>query len=296
MSGGTGRVLERVPAWLLAVVAMLSVQVGAAVSIQLFDDVGVAGTAWLRLMLSAIVLIVLVRPKYWHWSLGDLRAPILLGVVSAGMTLSFLAALDRLPLGTVVAIEFLGPLTVAALNSRSRRALAWPLLALLGVLLLTEPWRAKVDLLGVVFALAAAVGWALYIIVTQRVGDRFDGLFGLSVSIPVAALITAVVGVPQAWGHLTVEVLLIALGAAILLPLIPWTLEFLALRRLTKAAFGTLMSLEPAFAVVIGAALLSQAAGLLDLIGIGCVMTAGIAAERTGHRDVEQPDLESPIT
>jgi inner membrane transporter RhtA len=287
---------ERVPAWLLAVVAMLSVQVGAAVSIQLFDDVGVAGSAWLRLTLSAIVLIVLVRPRYWQWSLADLRAPILLGVVSAGMALCFLAALDRLPLGTVVAIEFLGPLTVAALNSRSRRALAWPLLALLGVLLLTEPWRAQVDLIGIAWALAAAVGWGLYIIVMQRVGDQFDGLFGLSVSIPVAALVTAVVGVPQAWGHLTIEVLLIALGAAILLPLIPWTLEFLALRRLTKAAFGTLMALEPAFAVVVGAVLLSQAAGVLDVVGICCVMAAGIAAERTGHRDRDQPDLESPIT
>lgn len=288
--------LERVPAWLLAVVAMLSVQVGAAVSIQLFDDVGVAGTAWLRLMLSAVVLIVLVRPKYWQWSLADLRAPILLGVVSAGMTLCFLAALDRLPLGTVVAIEFLGPLTVAALNGRSRRALAWPILALLGVVLLTEPWHAQVDLVGIALALAAAVGWALYIVITQRVGDRFDGLFGLSVSIPVAALVTAVVGVPQAWGHLTIEVLLISLLAAALLPLIPWTLEFLALRRLTKAAFGTLMALEPAFAVIIGIVLLSQGAGMLDIVGIGCVMAAGIAAERTGHRDLDQPDLESPIT
>ena len=288
--------LERVPAWLLAVVAMLSVQVGAAVSIQLFDDVGVAGTAWLRLMLSAVVLIVLVRPKYWQWSLADLRAPILLGVVSAGMTLCFLAALDRLPLGTVVAIEFLGPLTVAALNGRSRRALAWPILALLGVVLLTEPWHAQVDLVGIALALAAAVGWALYIVITQRVGDRFDGLFGLSVSIPVAALVTAVVGVPQAWGHLTIEVLLISLLAAALLPLIPWTLEFLALRRLTKAAFGTLMALEPAFAVIIGIVLLSQGAGVLDIVGICCVMAAGIAAERTGHRDLDQPDLESPIT
>lgn len=288
--------LERVPAWLLAVVAMLSVQVGAAVSIGLFDDVGVAGTAWLRLMLSAIVLIALVRPKYWQWSLSELRAPILLGVVSAGMTLCFLAALERLPLGTVVAIEFLGPLTVAAVNSRSRRALAWPALALLGVVLLTEPWQAQVNLLGIALALAAAVGWALYIVITQRVGDRFDGLFGLSVSIPVAALITATVGVPQAWGHLTLEVLVIALVAAILLPLIPWTLEFLALRRLTRAAFGTLMALEPAFAVIIGVVLLSQAAGVLDIVGICCVMAAGIAAERTGHRGVEQPDLESPIT
>lgn len=288
--------LERTPAWVLAVVAMLSVQFGAAVSIYLFDDVGVGGTAWLRLSLSAVVLILLVRPRYWRWSVRDLRTPILLGVVSAGMTLSFLAAIDRLPLGTVVAIEFLGPLTVAALNSRSRRALAWPALALLGVVLLTEPWRSEVDLVGIALAGVAAVGWALYIVITQRVGDRFEGLFGLSVSIPVAALVTAVVGVPQAWGSITLEVLLIALGAAILLPLIPWTLEFLALRRLTKSAFGTLMALEPAFAVMVGVAVLGQAAGVLDLIGIACVMVAGVASARSGRRDLERPDLESPIT
>lgn len=288
--------LERTPAWLLAVVAMLSVQFGAAVSIYLFDDVGVGGTAWLRLSLSAVVLILLVRPRYWRWPVRDLRTPILLGVVSAGMTLSFLAAIDRLPLGTVVAIEFLGPLTVAALNSRSRRALAWPALALLGVVLLTEPWRSEVDLVGIALAGVAAVGWALYIVITQRVGDRFEGLFGLSVSIPVAALVTAVVGVPQAWGSITLEVLLIALGAAILLPLIPWTLEFLALRRLTKSAFGTLMALEPAFAVMVGIAVLGQAAGVLDLVGIACVMVAGVASARSGRRDLERPDLESPIT
>lgn len=288
--------LERTPAWLLAVVAMLSVQFGAAVSVYLFDDVGVGGTAWLRLTLSALVLILLVRPRYWRWPMRDLRTPILLGVVSAGMTLSFLAAIDRLPLGTVVAIEFLGPLTVAAVNSQSRRALAWPALALVGVVLLTEPWRSEVDLIGIALAGVAAVGWALYIVITQRVGDRFDGLFGLSVSIPVAAVITAVVGVPQVWGNLTLEVLLVALGAAILLPLIPWTLEFLALRRLTKSAFGTLMALEPAFAVMVGVAVLGQAAGVLDLVGIACVIVAGVASARTGRRDLDRPDLESPIT
>lgn len=288
--------VERTPAWLLAVVAMLSVQFGAAVSVYLFDDVGVGGTAWLRLSLSAVVLILLIRPRYWRWRLRDLRAPILLGVVSAGMTLSFLAAIDRLPLGTVVAIEFLGPLSVAALNSRSRRALAWPALALIGVVLLTEPWRSEVDLVGIALAAVAAVGWALYIVITQRVGDRFEGLFGLSVSIPVAALITAIVGVPQAWGSITLEVLLMALGAAILLPLIPWVLEFLALRRLTKSAFGTLMALEPAFAVMVGVVVLGQSAGVLDLLGIACVIAAGVASARSGHRDLERPDLESPIT
>jgi inner membrane transporter RhtA len=212
------------------------------------------------------------------------------------MTLCFLAAIDRLPLGTVVAIEFLGPLTVAALSSRTRRALAWPALALIGVVLLMEPWQADVDLIGIALAAVAAVGWALYIVITQHVGDRFDGFFGLSVSIPVAALITAVVGVPQAWGNLTLEVLLVGLGAAALLPLIPWSLEFLALRRLTKAAFGTLMALEPAFAAIIGFLVLSQGPQAMDLIGVALVIVAGVAAARTGDRDQQRPDLESPIT
>ncbi len=292
----TTSLLDRPPAWSLAVVAMLSVQLGAAISVGLFDDIGVAGTAWLRLTFGAVGFILLARPRYWRWSMRELRAPVLLGVISGVMTVSFLAAIDRLPLGTVVAIEFLGPLSVAAINSRSRRALAWPLLALLGVVLLTEPWQGTADALGIFYSAIAAVGWGLYIVVTQHVGDRFSGVDGLAISLPVAALVTAVVGLPQAWGQLTVEVLLIGLGAAILLPLIPWTFELYALRRLTKAAFGTLMALEPAFALAIGAVVLSQIPAVPQFVGIACVVLAGVAAERTGHRDIELPDLETPPT
>jgi inner membrane transporter RhtA len=275
---------------------MFSVQVGAAISVGLFDDIGVAGTAWLRISLGAIGFILIARPRYWQWTLRELRAPILLGLVSAVMTLAFLAAIDLLPLGTVVAIEFLGPLTVAAIHSRSRSALAWPALALAGVVLLTEPWQGTVSVPGVVFAAIAAVGWGLYIVITQHVGDRFAGVDGLAISLPVAALVTAFVGLPQAWGHLTLEVLLIGLAAAILLPLIPWTLELYALRRLTKAAFGTLMALEPAIALVIGLVVLHQVPAVVQVVGIGCVVLAGVAAERTGHRNDDLPALETPPT
>jgi inner membrane transporter RhtA len=283
--------LDRTPAWLLAGVAMLSVQLGAAISIGLFDDIGVAGTAWLRITLGALGFVLIARPRYWKWSWQELRAPVLLGVVSAVMTLSFLAAIDLLPLGTVVAIEFLGPLTVAAIHSRSRRALAWPALALVGVVLLTEPWQGAPNLPGIAFASIAGICWGLYIVITQHVGDRFAGVDGLAISLPVAAVVTAIVGLPQAWGHLTPQVLLIGVAAALLLPLIPWTLELYALRRLTKAAFGTLMALEPAIALVIGMLVLHQVPALPQLLGIACVVLAGIAAERTGHRDDEIPDL-----
>ena len=287
----TSAPLDRVPAWMLASAAMLSVQLGAAISVGLFDEIGVAGTAWLRLTLGALGFILIARPRYWQWSWRELRAPVLLGVVSGGMTLCFLAAIDLLPLGTAVAIEFLGPLTVAALHSHTRRALAWPALALVGVVLLTEPWQGTPSLLGIAFAALAGVGWGLYIVITQHVGDRFAGVDGLAISLPVAAIVTAVVGLPQAWGHLSVQVLLVGLGAAILLPLIPWTFELYALRRLTKAAFGTLMSLEPAIALVIGIVVLHQSAAVWQFVGIACVVLAGIAAERTGHREDDLPDL-----
>jgi inner membrane transporter RhtA len=284
--------LDRVPAWSMAVTAMLSVQLGAAISISLFPAIGVAGTAWLRLTLGAIGFVLLARPRYWRWSRRELRAPVLLGVFSGVMTLCFLEAVARLPLGTAVAIEFLGPLTVAAVHGRSRAALLWPLLALVGVVALTEPWTGDVNAAGVLFAVGAAVGWGGYIVITQHVGDRFAGIDGLAISLPVAALVAAVVGLPQAWGHLTAEVLLVALIAAVLLPLIPWTLELYALRRLTASAFGTLMALEPAIAAVIGAALLSQQPGALQVLGIGCVVVAGVGAERRGHRTDEPVRLD----
>lgn len=273
---------------------MLSVQFGAAVSISMFDDVGTAGTAWLRLTLGAVILVALVRPRYRQWTLRELRPALVLGLVSGVMTLSFLAAIDLLPLGTAVAIEFLGPLTVAALHSRSRQALAWPALAFAGVVLMTEPWQGSSSVLGIAYAVVSGVAWGLYIVITQHVGDRFSGADGLAVALPVAALTTAVVGIPQAWGRLDVGVLLVALGAAILLPVIPWTLELYALRRLTKSAFGTLMSLEPAIALGIGAVVLQQAPKALQFLGMACVVAAGVAAERIGHRDDELPELETP--
>jgi inner membrane transporter RhtA len=126
------------------------------------------------------------------------------------------------------------------------------------------------------------------------VGDRFAGVDGLAISLPVAAIVTAVVGLPQAWGNLTLPVLGIALVAAILLPLIPWTLELYALRRLTKSAFGTLMAMEPAIALVIGAIVLHQVPGVGQLVGMVLVVLAGVAAERTGHREEELPEFTGP--
>lgn len=273
-----------VPAWTLAVVSMFCVQLGSALSLPLIDQVGPAGAAWLRLTAGAVIFLALTRPALHSIERHDVPPLLALGVTTGAMTCLFLAAIERIPLGTSVAIEFLGPLSVAALTSRNRRALIWPALALAGVLLLTEPWRGAVNLAGVGFAGASSVGWAAYILLTQHIGDRFEGLNGLSLTMPVAAVTAAVVGVPQAAGHITLAVVATAIGLAVLLPVLPFALELTALRHMNPAAFGTLMALEPAIGTVLGLIVLHQHPSALQVLGITLVVLAGAAAQRNGRR------------
>ena len=165
-------------------------------------------------------------------------------------------------------------------------------------MLLTEPWHGGADPVGVAFALAAAACWAAYILLTQRVGDEVAGLRGLAVSMPVAALVATRRRGPVACsGTLTPELVLVGLGLAVLLPVVPFSLELLALRRLTTAAFGTLMSLEPAIALIVGLVVLHQVPGVAAVAGIGFVVAAGVGAERTGARPDahSRPDAVDPL-
>jgi inner membrane transporter RhtA len=273
----------------LAVAAMLCVQLGLAVSVGLIERLGTEGTAWLRLAFAGLLLAVLVRPRLRELTRRGLLTCVLLGVVTAGLTFLFMAAVARIPLGTASALEFLGPLGVAIARGRGR-VRRWALVAAAGVLLLTEPWHGGADLVGVGFALAAAVCWAGYIVLTQRVGDEVTGLRGLAVSMPVAGVTaTVVVALTDAstvLDALDLQLLLVGLGLAVLLPVVPFSLEMLALRRLTTAAFGTLMALEPAIALAIGLVALHQVPGWSAVVGIGLVIAAGIGAERTGARAV----------
>ena len=270
----------------MAIVSMLCVQLGLAVSVTLIDDLGAEGAAWLRLAWAGVIVLVVVRPRRTDFSRRAFWNCVALGVVTASVTMLFMAALDRLPLGTASALEFLGPLGVAIARGRGGHKV-WPALAAVGVLLLTQPWSGAADPLGVAFALGAAVCWASYILLTQRVGDEVLGLKGLAVSMPVAGIFATVVAGPSTFGHLTPELLLFGIGLAILLPVVPFALEMLALRRLTTSAFGTLMSLEPAFALAIGFVALGQEPGWLAVAGVLFVVAAGIGAERTGARTQE---------
>lgn len=272
----------------MAVASMLCVQLGLAASVGLIDDLGASGAAWIRLFWAGILLLVLVRPRLSLYSREALWSGAALGVVTAGVTLLFMAAVARLPLGTASALEFLGPLTIAVWRSRGVGR-SWAAVAAVGVLLLTQPWTGAADPVGVACALGAAVCWAAYILLTQRVGDAVSGLGGLAVSMPVAALVATAVAGPGVVGHLTPQLLLHGLGLAILLPVVPFALELLALRRLTTGAFGTLMALEPAFALVIGFLVLSQVPDGIAVAGILLVVAAGIGAERTGGREVAPP-------
>jgi inner membrane transporter RhtA len=273
---------------------MMSVQLGSALSVDLISTIGAAGTAWLRLSIGALIFWALARPPLRAVRRADVPALLGLGVATGVVAVSFLAAIERIPLGTAVAIEFLGPLSVAAGRSRDRRALAWPVLALAGVVLLTQPWRGEVEAAGIGFAALAAVGWATYILLTQRIGDRFVGITGLSLTIPVAAATAAVVGVPQATGHLTTGVIITAAGLALLLPVLPFALEMLALRSMTHTAFGTLMALEPAFGMLLGLIVLHQQPTTTQFAGLVLVVVAGASAQRGGRRHPAGDERSGP--
>ena len=267
----------------MAIAAMLCVQLGLAASVGLIDDLGAEGAAWLRLAWAGVLLLVVVRPRRRDYTRQTFAACVLLGLVTAGVTLLFMASLARLPLGTASALEFLGPLGVAVARGKGGTKV-WPALAAVGVLMLTQPWSGTVDPVGVAYALAAAGCWAAYILLTQHVGDGVEGIKALAVTMPVAGLAATVVAGPSTFGRLTPELLLVGIGLALLLPVIPFTLELLALRRLTATAFGTLMSLEPAFAVLVGLVVLHQVPNALAAVGIGFVVAAGIGAARSGAR------------
>jgi inner membrane transporter RhtA len=267
----------------MALAAIVCVQLGIAASVGLFDDVGPAGAAALRLGWAGVLLLALVRPRPRAFSRRGLVASIVLGVVTGALTLCFMAAVARLPLATASALEFLGPLGVAI--ARGRGAVkVWPAIAAVGVLLLTEPWHGAADAGGITFALAAAACWAAYILLTQEVGDEVAGIQGLAVSMPVAGVVALLVARPDPAIALAPDMLLAGIGLAVLLPVIPFALEMLALRRLTTTAFGTLMSLEPAVALIVGLVALHQTPGLGPVAGILFVVVAGIGAQRSGAR------------
>lgn len=274
---------------LMAIAAQICIQLGLVVAVGLIDVIGSDGTAWLRLSLAGILLLVAVRPRPSAFTWRTFGMCVVLGAVSAAISLFFMASLDRLALGTATALEFLGPLAIAVIHGTGRNRLLWPGLAAIGVVLLSQPFSGGIDPKGTILAVSAGVCWAIYILLTQRVGDQVAGVNGLAVSMPIAGLVATFFVDSKAFSLLTPHVILTGLVMAMLLPVIPYVLELLALRRLTTATFGILMSLEPAFAVIVGFLLLDQNPGWPGLFGIAAVVAAGIGVSRAGGREMAVP-------
>jgi inner membrane transporter RhtA len=274
---------------MMAIAAQVSVQMGMVIAIGLIDRIGSDGTAWLRLAWAGVFLLVAVRPKPSAFTWRTFGMCVVLGCVTAAITLLFMASLDRITLGTATALQFLGPLALAVMHGNGRQRVLWPGIAAIGVVLLSQPFDGGIDPKGALLAVAAGICWALYILLTQRVGDQVAGVNGLAVSMPIAGVVASLFVSTAVFEKMTLDLLFIGLFMAILLPVTPYVLELLALRRLTTAAFGTLMSLEPAFALLVGWLLLNQDPGVAGIIGVIAVVAAGVGAARGGGREMAVP-------
>ena len=265
----------------LALASMSTIQLGAALSEPMFDRIGPAGTVTLRLVLAALLLLPLARPRVRGRSRSDIGAAVALGACSGLLTLAFFESIARIPLGVAVTIEFLGPLGVALAGSRHARDVLWVVLAGAGVALLTlgDGAGEPLDAVGVLLALVSGSCWAGYIVLTKRVGSRWPGFEGLSVSLAVAALVTLPVGIAGAGADLLAPgVLLAGLGLALLMPLIPYALELVSLRQIPTGLFGVIMSLEPAIAALLGFLVLDQGLAVSGVVAIGLVVVASVGA------------------
>lgn len=268
--------LQRVPASVLAVAAIFSVQFGNALVGGMFASVGPLGAATARLTFAAIILLVFVRPQVSSWGRRTWLTVIALGAGLAGMNSCIYLAFDEIPLGIAVTIELLGPLSVAAIGSRRLIDLGWVALALAGVLLLGIAPGADLALRGVVFAAAAATFWALYIVTSAKLGSGTRGIDPLAVAMAIAAVFAMPFGAVEATQAFIArpELALVFVGAALLTSVVPYALEFVALRRMPVRVFGVLSSLAPAVAVLAGFVVLAQGLSLVQVSAVALVVIA----------------------
>lgn len=256
-------------------------EVGASVAVLLFPSAGPLGMVMLRLVFSAVLLLLVARPTFRGHGRAGWTSLLLFGGVLAVMNGLFYLALERLPLGVTVTIEVLGPLTLSIVLARKASAWLWAALALAGVILLAGGGWNRLDLLGVLFALGAAASWAGYILASARVGREFSRLDGLALAMAIGAVISLPFGILDA-GTALLSPATLALGAAVAVmsSAIPYALELVALRRLAASAFSILMSLAPAVASLAGFLLLGQRLTIPELVGIALVIVASIGAVR----------------
>jgi inner membrane transporter RhtA len=259
--------------------AIASVQLGAAIATTLFDELGPAGAVLLRTGFAAVALLLLWRPEIRGKASGQLRDAVLYGLTLAAMNLSFYAALDRIPLGIAVTLEFTGPFAVAVAGSRRPSDLLWVALAAAGIVLLSPGVHGSLDMTGALLALVAGACWATYIVLAARVGRAFRGAQGLTLAMVVATVVLLPSGIIVGGSDLGDPGLLASgLAVALLSSAIPYAIELEALRRLPKGTFGVLMSLEPAVAALVGLVALGQDLSAEEVVAIALVVAASAGA------------------
>lgn len=282
LGSGRGRAAALAPV-ALVVSAGISVQFGSAVAVMLMPRAGAAGVVTLRLAAAALVLLALCRPKVRGYARADWGTVVAFGVAMAGMNGLFYQAVDRIPLGTAVTLEVLGPLALSVLASRRLVNLVWAGLALAGVALLSGGGGfGSLDVLGAAFALGAGACWAVYILFSARTGRRFPQADGLALAMAVAAVLSLPLGAMQSGSKLLVPSTIgLGVAVALLSSVLPYTLELLALRRLPASTFAVLMSLEPAIAATAGFLVLHQSLSATDALAIALVIGASVGAVRS---------------
>ncbi|MGW5918266.1 EamA family transporter [Nocardia fluminea] len=276
------------------IVAATSQYVGAALGVFLFDTTEPATVAWLRAAAAGVALLAWRRPWRTRWTRRGIAVAAGFGIVTVSMNIAFYEAIARIPLGTAVAIEFLGPVAVATLGSRRARDLIAVGLVTVGVMLLAGV-QFDVEPVGVGFALASAVLWAAYILVGKRVADTGEGQDSLAVGMAAAAVLLApLVLIPQLVIEAAVfadpRTWLLGLGVGLLSSAVPYALDQVVLTAVGRARFALLLALLPATATVVGAIALAQRPTMLELVGIALVMLAlTISAVPTRRAALEPP-------
>ena len=262
-------------------VGLLCQEIGASIAVLVFPQVGPSGMVSLRLVFSAAILLAVARPRLRGIPARNWRVLVLFGLTLGAMNLLFYESIARIHLGAAVTIEVLGPLVLSVIIARRASAWLWAGLAFVGVVLLGQGGFDDLDLGGVLFAVAAGVAWAFYILASRKTGEVIEGLGGLAIAMSIGAIVVLPFGLGQA-GVALFDPAVLALGAAVALlsSAIPYALELIALRRISASTFGVLMSSSPALATAAGFVILQQQIGVLEAVGIVLVIIASVGAVR----------------
>lgn len=276
--------LERVPAPALVLAGIVSVQFGGALAATLIPVIGAAGSVTMRLLFATVVLLAVVRPRVRGYSRRDWATVIAFGFALGLMNFAFYGSLAHLPIGVAVTIEFIGPLALATALSRQPKDFLAVLGAALGVVMISEAFSSPLSELnwtGILLALTAGGCWAAYIIFSGRTGAAFPKLDGLAIAMLIATIVVSPFGLITV-GDWSPSLLVKGLGIAILSSLLPYSLELIALRRMSAAVFGILLSLEPAVAALAGLVILGQRLHGIQLLGMALVVGASVLIMSAG--------------